>query len=269
MNSFNKLNTIQTTTNTALCIGLDPDLQKIPEFYPRNIDGIISFCIDIINSTKNLTSAYKINFAFFELWGHKGFEAIEKLLEIIPNNIFTIADAKRCDIGNSAKFYAKSIFENFGFDAITINPLMGKDSIDPFLSYTNKITYALSLTSNSGADDFLKQNLASQKPLYLHIIEKLAEWYSIENIGFVVGATQSDHLMEIRKVIPKHNLLVPGVGAQQGDLNKVEKQTLFPALINVSRDILYNDEKENYLQEVVNKASLYNNLFAIEENFSR
>ena len=265
MKAIEKLHRIQKERNTLLCVGLDPDLDKLPMHYKTNAEGVLAFCSDIINSTKNLTAAYKINFAFFEVLGKEGFGVIEKLIEQIPENVFTIADAKRSDIGNSAKFYAKAIFENFNFDSITINPLMGRDSIDPFISYSNKFTFALGLTSNSGADDFFKQIMWIQKPLYLNIIEKLTEWYSIDNIGFVVGATQSDYFAEIRKVIPNHNLLIPGVGAQGGDLNKLKQIGLYPSLINVSRDILFHSNTVDYQMEVIKKTSYYKHLLAIEE----
>ncbi len=265
MKAIEKLFWIQNKRNTLLCVGLDPDVNKFPQHYSRDVQGVFNFCNDIIECTKNLTAAYKINFAFFEVFGKEGFGVIENLKQSIPNNIFTIADAKRSDIGNSAQFYAKTIFEHFDFDAITINPLMGRDSIDPFLDYTNKFTYSLGLTSNLGADDFLKQIMWIQKPIFLYIIEKLAEWYSIDNIGFVVGATQSDYFETIRKAIPNHNLLIPGVGAQGGDLNKLKEIGLTPSLINVSRDILYPAPAQDYKLEVIKKTSYYKHLLAIEE----
>ncbi len=264
MKAYEKLSHIQKERNTLLCIGLDPDIDKLPYHYPRNSKGILSFCIDIINSTKNLTAAYKINFAFFEVLGKESFGIIEQLIEQIPNEVFIIADAKRSDIGNSAKFYAKSIFDYFKFDAATINPLMGRDSIDPFLTYTDKFTFALGLTSNIGADDFLKQILWIEKPFFSFIIEKLAEWYPRENIGFVVGATQSDYFAEIRKIVPNHNLLIPGVGAQGGDINKLKEIGLMPSLVNVSRDILYHKTNDDYQMEVIRKTSYYKHLLAIE-----
>lgn len=265
MKAIEKLNKIQNERNTFLCVGLDPDLDKIPQNYSRDIQGVFAFCSDVIDYTKNHTAAYKINFAFFEVFGKEGFGVIEKLRQSIPDNIFTIADAKRSDIGNSAKFYAKTIFEYFDFDAITINPLMGRDSIEPFLNYSNKFAYSLGLTSNPGADDFFKQTMWIQKPLYQLIIEKLADWYSVENIGFVVGATQSDYFEIIRKVVPLHNLLIPGVGAQGGDLSKLKKIGLYPSLVNVSRDILYPGISNDYQLEVIKKTSYYKYLLAIEE----
>lgn len=265
MNAIEKLHRLQKERNTLLCVGLDPDLEKLPMQYKPNAEGVLAFCSDIINSTKNLTVAYKINFAFFEALGKEGFGVIEKLIQLIPEKIFTIADAKRSDIGNSAKFYAKSVFEYFNFDSITINPLMGRDSIDPFLNYSDKFTYSLGLTSNLGADDFFKQILWIQKPLFLSIIEKLSEWYSIENIGFVVGATQSDYFADIRKVIPNHNILIPGVGAQGGDLTKLKEIGLFPALVNVSRDILFHFNSADFQLEVIKKTSYYKHLLSIEE----
>lgn len=265
MKAIEKLNSARAKKNTLLCVGLDPDLNKIPHPYSKDIKGVLNFCNDIIDFTKNYTAAYKINFAFFEVLGKDGFEAIEVIKHSIPNSIFTIADAKRSDIGNSAQFYAKTIYEYFDFDAVTINPLMGRDSIDPFLDYTDKFTYSLGLTSNPGADDFLKQTLWIQKPVYLFIIEKLAEWYPIDNIGFVVGATQSDYFATIRQAIPLHNLLIPGVGAQGGDLNKLKEIGLTPSLVNVSRDILYPHFSNDYKLEVIKKTSYYKHLLAIEE----
>lgn len=265
MKSIEKLHTIQRERNTLLCVGLDPDIDKIPRQYSRDADGILTFCLDIIKSTSNLTSAYKINFAFFEALGKKGFGIIEKILEAIPKDVFTIADAKRSDIGNSAKFYAKAIFEHFNFDSITINPLMGRDSIDPFVNYNDKFTFALGLTSNSGADDFLKQILCIQKPLFHLIIEKLAEWYPVDNIGFVVGATQSEHFREIRSIIPNHTLLIPGVGTQGGEIDELKRIGLQPSVINVSRDIIFHINYEDYQLEVIKKTSYYKHLLAIDE----
>lgn len=264
MKALEKLNNIQKERNTLLCIGLDPDVDKLPYQYARNDNGILAFCLDIINSTKSLTAAYKINFAFFEVLGKLSFAIIEQLISQIPNDIFIIADAKRSDIGNSAKFYAKTFFEYFKFDAVTINPLMGRDSIDPFLEYTDNFTYALGLTSNIGADDFLKQIMWLEKPLFAFIIEKLAEWYPIENIGFVVGATQSDYFADIRKIVPNHHLLIPGIGAQGGDINKLKEIGLMPALVNVSRDILFHSTKNDYQMAVIQKTSYYKYLLNIE-----
>lgn len=264
MKAFEKLNKIQRERNTLLCIGLDPDINKLPFQYPKNEKGVLSFCNEIINLTKNLTAAYKINFAFFEVLGKSSFEIIEQLLGQIPSNVFTIADAKRSDIGNSAKFYAKTFFEYFNFDAVTINPLMGRDSIDPFLSYTDKFAYALGLTSNPGADDFLKQTLWIEKPLFALIIERLAEWYPLENIGFVVGATQSDYFEDIRKIVPNHHLLIPGVGTQGGDISKIKDIGIMPSLVNISRDILYHSPISDYSIEVIRKTSYYKHILAIE-----
>jgi orotidine-5'-phosphate decarboxylase len=264
MNSYKKINQIFNKTNNGLTIGIDPDISKLPKNISKDIDGIYEFSKSIIENTKDITAAYKINFAFFENFGSKGFQAIENLMQIIPENVFTIADAKRSDIGNSAKFYAKSVFEHFGFDSITVNPLMGRDSIDPFIEFDEKFVFLLGLTSNSGADDFLKKELTNQNTLFQEIISKTSEWYSKENVGYVVGATQSNLFAKIRQIIPNHLLLVPGIGTQGGDLDELKRNGLFPALINVSRDIIFTSIEDDYVQKIYVKAIQYANSLQIK-----
>src|SRR4249919_3231435 len=203
-----------------LCVGLDTDLSKIPPHLQSHPDAIVEFNKQIIDATKDLCVAYKINTAFYEAIGLKGWEAMEKTVNYIPKEHFTIADAKRGDIGNTSSQYAKAFFETLNFDSITVAPYMGEDSIRPFMEYENKFVIVLGLTSNKGAKDFELQKMGTEF-LYEKVIKKVAEWGTPENLMFVVGATQTEELSNIRKIIPDHFLLVPGVGTQGGSLKEV------------------------------------------------
>jgi orotidine-5'-phosphate decarboxylase len=239
-----------------LCVGLDTDLSKIPKHLQSHPDAIFEFNKQIIDATHDLCVSYKINTAFYEAMGIKGWEAMQKTVDYIPAEQFTIADAKRGDIGNTSSQYARAFFEAMNFDAITVAPYMGEDSVRPFLEYENKWTIVLGLTSNKGSDDFqqliLNDSLSEKsKPiaLYQTVIEKIARWGTPDNLMFVTGATKASDFEGIRSIIPNNFLLVPGVGAQGGSLKDVSKYGLNKdcgLLVNASRAIIYASEKEDF-----------------------
>ncbi|WP_425390655.1 orotidine-5'-phosphate decarboxylase [Ekhidna sp.] len=233
-----------------LCVGLDTDIKKIPQHLLSSEDPIFEFNKQIIDATYQNAVAYKPNTAFYEAQGAKGWESLQKTLEYIPDDIFTIADAKRADIGNTSSMYARAFFENMHFDSVTVAPYMGSDSVKPFLDFEGKWAIILAATSNPGGLDF--QNLpVSEKneKLYERVIRKSSEWGTSDNIMYVVGATRPEALKEIRKLVPDHFLLIPGVGAQGGDLNAVCQNGMNKhcgLLVNSSRGIIYTDSSENF-----------------------
>jgi orotidine-5'-phosphate decarboxylase len=234
-----------------LCVGLDTDIEKIPEHLKFNDDAVFEFNKQIIDATRDLCVAYKINTAFYEALGTKGWVALEKTVQDIPSTHFKIADAKRGDIGNTSSQYAKAFFETIPFDAITVAPYMGSDSVKPFLNYKNKWTIVLALTSNEGSKDF-EQLPVHENYLFEEVIKKAVEWGTENNLMFVVGATKADDIYSIRKMIPNHFLLIPGVGFQGGNLAEVSKYGLnmdCGILVNVSRAIIYAGKKENFAEE--------------------
>ena len=225
-----------------LCIGLDSDIKKIPTHLLELEDPIFEFNKQIIDATKDLCVAYKPNIAFYESMGPKGWVSLQKTLDYIPNNIFTIADAKRGDIGNTSNMYALTFFKNMNFDSVTVAPYMGEDSITPFLEFKDKWVIVLALTSNKGGLDFQKIESKDGKKLFQQVLETSKSWGTDENMMFVVGATRSEELSEIRAVVPSHFLLVPGVGAQGGNLKDVTKYGMNKdcgLLVNSSRGIIY------------------------------
>jgi orotidine-5'-phosphate decarboxylase len=235
--------------SSFLCVGLDPDLAKIPSHLQKESDPIFSFCKQIIEETSDFTVAYKPNIAFFEALGPKGWESLQKVLEIIPQEIFTIADAKRGDIGNTSKLYAKAFFEAMDFDSITVAPYMGKDSVTPFLEFEEKWVILLALTSNEGSADFQLIEDHHCKPLYQSVIEKSKDWGSSENMMYVVGATRGEMIAEVRKTAPDHFFLVPGVGAQGGSLAEVARHGMNSncgLLVNSSRGIIYASNEKDF-----------------------
>lgn len=257
MAAYQKLIELIKDKKTLLCVGLDTDLDKIPEVFPKNSSGIIEFNKEIIEATKDLTIAYKINFAFYEQYGVAGYKALYDTFKAIPPSHFVIADAKRGDIGNTSMAYAKSIFDYFNADAITVNPYMGYDSLSPFFNYKDKIIFILALTSNQGAFDYQKQKINNQA-LYKLVITKTSVSYNFEQTGYVVGATHPDEIKEVRKLVPLHLLLIPGIGAQGGDIDSVLKANgNSPAIVNVSRAIIYPDGTGEYFERVRNKAEYY------------
>lgn len=237
--------------SSFLCVGLDPDLEKIPAHLLGEKDPIFSFCKEIIEATADYAVAYKPNIAFFEALGPKGWESLQKVQEVIPKDIFTIADAKRGDIGNTSKLYAKAFFETMSFDSITVAPYMGKDSVTPFLEFENKWVILLALTSNAGSMDFQVIEGQNGKPLYQSVLEKSQEWGSPENLMYVVGATRGELIGEVRKFAPDHFFLVPGVGAQGGSLADVAKfgmNATCGLLVNSSRGIIYASQERDFAQ---------------------
>lgn len=246
--------------NSFLCIGLDVDLQKIPSFLLDKEDPIFEFNKAIIDATHHLCVAYKPNTAFYEAYGIKGWKSLQKTIEYLNTKhpeIFTIADAKRGDIGNTSTMYAKAFFEDLEFDSVTVAPYMGKDSVEPFLAFKNKHTILLALTSNQGAFDFQTQ-LINSKELYKNVLETSKTWENSENLMYVVGATKAEFLGDIRKIIPNSFLLVPGVGAQGGNLQDVCKYGLneqIGLLINSSRGIIYASSGKDFAEAAAEKAS--------------
>ncbi len=257
-----------------LCIGLDVDLNKIPPHLLQREDPIFEFNKVIIDATHDLCVAYKPNTAFYEAYGIKGWQALERTINYINEkypDIFTIADAKRGDIGNTSSMYAKAFFNDLNFDSVTVAPYMGKDSIEPFLAFENKHTILLALTSNEGAFDFQTKNIDG-KPLYQQVLETSKTWENAHRLMYVVGATKADFFAEIRKIVPDNFLLVPGVGAQGGSLADVCKYGInnsIGLLINSSRAIIYADHGENFAIKVREEArKIQQEMALILKNFS-
>lgn len=236
---------------SLLCVGLDTDITKIPKYLLELEDPVFEFNKKIINATADYSIAFKLNTAFYESMGINGWSSLDKTIKYINENypeIFSIADAKRGDIGNTSKMYASAFLEKMNFDSITVSPYMGEDSVKPFLEYKDKWIIILGLTSNIGASDFQFQKVEN-KELYKMVIEKTSIYGNHQNTMYVVGATKSEFIKEIRKIIPSHFLLVPGIGAQGGNLENVCKYGLnkdFGLIINSSRSIIYADNTENF-----------------------
>lgn len=257
MNSYRKLVSLQKETNSRLCVGIDPDPSKMSTSFRNSVDSILKFCRIVIDATKQYACAYKFNLAFFEQFGSKGFRILEKVLEYLKNDVVTIADGKRGDIGNSSKAYAKSIYESFNFDCATLNPFMGKDSLEPFFEIPSKLNFVLLLTSNPGANDFQKITIA-EKFLFQIMLEKIASWFNSQQLGFVVGATKVEEFGIIRRSVPEHFILSPGVGTQGGDLQSLLKANDFrPLLVNITRDIIYSSNEDDLYQNIQSRAKYY------------
>jgi orotidine-5'-phosphate decarboxylase len=237
-----------------LCVGLDVDLEKVPEHIKTMEDPLYEFSKAIIDSTAAYAVAYKPNIAFFETYGPEGMASLKRVMDYLNNKhpeIFTIADAKRGDIGNTATRYAKAYFETYNFDSITIAPYMGKDSVEPFLSFDEKYAILLAITSNGGSSDFQTQQVGGQM-LYEKVIQTSIEWQGSERLMYVVGATKANALKKIRELIPNSFLLIPGVGAQGGSLTEVAENGLsidVGLLVNSSRGIIYASTDDNFARE--------------------
>ncbi len=245
-----------------LCVGLDTDITRLPQHLQSNPDAVFQFNKAIIDATKEYCVSYKINTAFYESQGLKGWEAMEKTVHYIPDTHLKIADAKRGDIGNTSTHYAKTFFEVLPFDAVTVAPYMGEDSIRPFLDYANKWTIILGLTSNAGSKDFQQMTLTNgnEKRLYEEVLQKTASWGTTENSMFVIGATRAEELGHIRSIIPDHFLLVPGLGAQGGSLEEVSKYGLNKdcgLLVNASRAIIFAGKGEDFAEQAKIVAQKY------------
>lgn len=233
-----------------LCVGLDTDLTKIPKHLLSTADPVFEFNRQIIDATKAHCVSYKINTAFYEANGLKGWESMEKTVSYIPETHFRIADAKRGDIGNTSTQYAKAFFESMNFDAVTVAPYMGEDSIRPFLEYEGKWAIVLGLTSNKGAADFELQKMGEEH-LFEKVLKTCSDWGTPGNLMFVVGATQASMFTRIREITPEHFYLVPGVGAQGGSLQDISTHAMNSdtgLLVNVSRGIIYLSEKEDFAE---------------------
>jgi len=238
---------------SMLCVGLDVDLEKIPKHLLELEDPIFEFNKAIIDATHSYCVAYKPNIAFYEAYGLKGWKALNKTIEYINTNYpeqFTIADAKRGDIGNTSHMYAKAFFEDLNFDSVTVAPYMGKDSVEPFLAFQNKHTILLGLTSNTGASDFQFLSVEEDQLLFENVLNRSMTWENSERLMYVIGATKAEYLKRIRKILPHQFLLIPGVGAQGGSLKEVCEFGLsdetYGLLINSSRGILYVSSKEDF-----------------------
>lgn len=241
-----------------LCVGLDPDLQKIPPHLLEYDDPIFEFNRQIIDATLPYAVAYKPNVAFFEAHGSKGWEALQKTIDYLPNDVFTIADAKRGDIGNTSGMYARAFFEQMNFDAVTVAPYMGEDSVTPFFAHSRKWVILLAATSNQGSFDFQELLVdTSGEKLYERVIRKSAEWGNANNMMYVVGATRPESLMTVRNMVPDHFLLIPGVGAQGGSLELVCKYGMNKQcglLVNSSRAIIYAGNDEHFAEAAAEAA---------------
>jgi len=264
-----------------LCIGLDTDITKIPKHLLSYADPVFEFNRLIIDATKDFCISYKINTAFYEVSGAKGWETLERTVNYIPSTHFKIADAKRGDIGNTSAQYAKDFFETLNFDAITVAPYMGEDSVKPFLEHKDKWTILLGLTSNSGAKDFELQKLIKEqdileegihvtrhdvKYLYESVLETSSQWGTTENLMFVVGATQAEEFINIRKLTPGHFYLVPGVGTQGGSLKEISNKALIQdcgLIVNISRAVIYASNSEDFADEASIVAQRYSDEMGI------
>jgi len=260
---------------TYLCVGLDTDIRKLPKHLQSHPDAIFEFNRRIIDATLDYCVSYKINTAFYEAEGLKGWEALEKTVAYIPSTHFKIADAKRGDIGNTSSMYARAFFENMNFDAVTVAPYMGEDSVKPFLEYKDKWTIVLGLTSNPGSADFeLKKFIQEkdtleegvhiskreEKMLYELVMETVSRWGTHENLMFVVGATQAEAFTNIRRICPEHFFLVPGVGAQGGSLREISEKAMTKdcgLLVNASRAVIYASNGKDFAEAAAKVAGEY------------
>lgn len=240
-----------------LCVGLDTDLDKIPAHFLTLEDPIFEFNKTIIDATAPYCVAYKPNIAFYECYGPKGWESLRKTIEYIPKDCFIIADAKRGDIGNTSTYYAKTFFEYLDCDAVTVAPYMGEDSVTPFQTFPNKWVILLALTSNKGALDFQMTKDENGDELYKTVLKKSALWGNDENLMYVVGATRAEGIGEVRKIVPHHFFLVPGVGAQGGSLEDVVHygwNNDCGLLVNASRSILYASNGSDFAEKATEEA---------------
>lgn len=240
-----------------LCVGLDTDLDKIPAHLLQTEDPVFEFNKAIIDATQDLCVAYKPNIAFYEALGPKGWESLKKTIDYIPSHCLTIADAKRGDIGNTSTYYAKTFFEYLDCDAVTVAPYMGEDSVTPFQAFKDKWVILLALTSNKGALDFQFTTDASGEELYKKVLKKSSKWGSEHNLMYVVGATRAEGIAEVRKIVPNHFFLVPGVGAQGGSLEDVAKygwNADCGLLVNASRSIIYASNTPDFAADARKEA---------------
>jgi orotidine-5'-phosphate decarboxylase len=252
-----KLREIEIKQNSLLCVGLDADISKIPEHLRSSDNPVLEFNKQLIEATSDLVCAYKPNLAFYEAMGEKGLYALRETLKLIPDFILKIGDGKRGDIGNTSERYARSLFNDFGFDAVTVNPYMGSDSVEPFLQNPEKGVFILALTSNPGSKDFQRLKVGS-KPLYERVVAAAKKWNTKKNVGLVVGATHPKELQRVRRMVSDMPILIPGVGKQGGDLKSVikfgcdKKGQL--AVINASRSIIYASSGKDFAEAARSEA---------------
>jgi orotidine-5'-phosphate decarboxylase len=247
------------TKKSVLCVGLDTDIEKIPTHLFAEEDPVFAFNREIIDATKDYTVAYKINTAFYEAQGVKGWISLGKTLDYIPKDIFTIADAKRGDIGNTADQYAKTFFLTYPFDSVTVAPYMGEDSVKPFLQYAGNWAIVLGLTSNAGSADFQLQQ-SGDILLYERVLQTVSKWGNPGNLMFVIGATRKEQLKHVREMVPEHFFLIPGVGAQGGDVATVCENAMNKdagVLINVSRAIIFAGNDADFAKRAGEAAKEY------------
>jgi orotidine-5'-phosphate decarboxylase len=236
---------------SMLCVGLDTDMDKLPEGVEHSMKGMVEFNRNIIEATHKYAVAYKINTAFYEQYGSEGWQCMEETLNLIPKECFTIADAKRGDIGNTSSMYARAFFKRLNFDSITVAPYMGEDSLSPFFAFEDKWVICLGLTSNAGSKDFQVLESEGQK-IYQHVMHKVSQWGNPGNLMFVTGATKASDLKQLRESFPEHFFLVPGVGAQGGTVHDVCVAAMSDfggLLINASRSILYASSGTDYIEK--------------------
>ncbi len=242
---------------TCLCVGLDSDVQKLPLHLKEEKEALLTFNRAIIDATKDLCVSYKINTAFYECLGAAGWEIMQETLNYIPDEHFVIADAKRGDIGNTSTMYARAFFETMDFDAVTVSPYMGSDSIQPFLAFKNKFTIILALTSNAGSADF-EQLRTDNGYVYERVLKTTSGWGTADNIMYVAGATKASALTDIRRIVPEHFLLIPGVGAQGGSMDEVLQYGAIKGdtglLVNSSRQIIYASQGEDFALKAAEEA---------------
>ena len=261
MNAFiDKLTKAQKKNNSLICVGLDSDIDVLPEHLQDSGDPVFEFNKAIIDATCNGCCAYKPNLAFYESLGPRGLETLKKTIMHIPPDIPVILDAKRGDIGNTAQKYAEAIFDDLEGDAVTVSPYMGYDSIEPFLKYEDSFVFVLAVTSNPGAKDFQYLNCEG-KPLYMHVVDKVSSWNTGGNLGLVVGAPQPEQIREIRLRAPQLPFLIPGVGAQGGDLSKaVEFGTMLDGIvvINVARGVIFASKGTDFAAAAAEALQAFN-----------
>ena len=258
MSFKSKLKKIVKRNNSYLCVGLDPDEDKIQKLYPKK--SVLAFLKGVIKQTQDVVSCYKPNIAFFESMGIQGMKILKQVLSYIPSEIPVILDAKRGDIGNTANQYAKAFFDELKVDAVTVNPYMGFDSVEPFMRYKNKEIFVLLLTSNKGAKDFQFLKVG-QQPLYMKVANKIKTWNDNDNLGAVVGATKPEDMKTIRKVLKNNIFLIPGIGTQGGDLEKSVKYAFSNAgvgLFNISRAVLYAPSMAKVREKAIKYRDLIN-----------
>lgn len=249
MTFLTKLRAIQRKNQSLLCVGLDTDIELIPKHLRSTANPVLEFNRRIIEATSDLVCAYKLNLAFYEAMGSSGWQTLRDTLSLIPKSVIIIGDGKRGDIGNTAEHYAKALFDDLGFDAVTVNPYMGYDSVEPFLRNDKHGVFLLALTSNEGSNDFQRLNIGG-KPLYERVVQSAVKWNTKKNLGLVVGATHPDELRSIRLLAPAMPLLIPGIGKQGGDLHSAVRNGCDKkgelAVINSSRSVIYASEGKNF-----------------------